>query len=103
MLRRWGEETGRRLEAATRRLSILFFTRLFPAAFSRERFYYALLFAGLPIKGVTLALLNDIFLNDIFLLHQALEAAQRILKGLTLLESDFRQLTTPQNSSRWTR
>jgi len=31
-------------------------------------------------------------LNDVFLLHFTLEAAQRILEGFTLLNSDFRQL-----------
>jgi len=39
-------------------------------------------------------------LDNIFLLHFALETAQRILEGLTLLNSNFRQLTTPPNWSR---
>jgi hypothetical protein len=36
-------------------------------------------------------------------LHLALETSQRVFEGFTLLKSDFRQLTTPPNSSRWTR
>jgi hypothetical protein len=32
------------------------------------------------------------FLDDIFLLHFALEAAQRIFQGFTFLNADFRQL-----------
>jgi hypothetical protein len=35
-------------------------------------------------------------------LHLAMETTQRVLKGFALLKSDFRQLTTPPNSSRWT-
>ena len=36
----------------------------------------------------------DLF-NDVFLLHFALETAKRIFEGLSLLQSDFRQLDTP--------
>jgi hypothetical protein len=39
-------------------------------------------------------------LNDIFLLHLALETTKRILEGLSLLQSDFCQLATPPNWSR---
>jgi len=88
---------GRRPEAATHRLSILLLTSLFPAAFACEGFFDTLLLAGLQVKGVALNLLNDVFL-----LHLAFETTQRILEGFTLLKSDFRQLTTPPNSSRWT-
>ena len=89
---------GRPPEEETHRLLILFFTSFFPTAFARERFFDALFFAGLQVKGVTLDLLDDVFL-----LHLALEATQRVFEGFALLESDFRQLTTPPNSSRWTR
>jgi hypothetical protein len=41
----------------------------------------------------------DLF-NDVFLLHFALETAKRIFEGLSLLQSDFRQLDTPPNWSR---
>ena len=70
---------------------------LFPAAFACECFFDTLLFAGRQVKGVALNLLNDIFL-----LHLAMETTQLVLEGITLLKSDFRQLTTPPNSSRWT-
>jgi hypothetical protein len=39
------------------------------------------------------------FLNNVFLLHFALEAAQSILEGFTLLQSNFRQTDTPPNPS----
>jgi hypothetical protein len=65
---------------------ILLFTSLFSAAFTRERFFHALLFAGLQVKGVSLDLLDNVFL-----LNLALKAAQRILEGLALLEPDFCQ------------
>jgi hypothetical protein len=38
-------------------------------------------------------------LDDVFLLHFTFEAAQRVLEGFTLLNSDFRQLSTPPNRS----
>ena len=49
---------------------VLFFTRFFPAALARQCFLHTLLLARLQVKGVTLDLLNDVFL-----LHLALEAA----------------------------
>jgi hypothetical protein len=65
---------------------ILLFASLFSAAFTRERFFNALLFAGLQVKGVSLDLLDNIFL-----LNLALKAAQRVLEGFALLEPDFCQ------------
>ena len=79
-------------------VSILLLTRFFATSFTCKRFLDSLLFAGLQVKGVALNLLNDVFL-----LHLALKSSQRVFEGLPLLESDFRQLTTPPNSSRWTR
>jgi hypothetical protein len=49
---------------------ILFFACLFSGTLSRERSLYTPFFAGLQVKGVTLNLLDDVFL-----LHLALEAA----------------------------
>jgi len=49
---------------------ILFFTCLFASALTSQRSFHALLFAGLQVKGVTFH-----FLDDVFLLHLALEAA----------------------------
>ena len=74
---------------------ILFFSCFLATAFARQCFLYALFLAWLQVEGVTLNLLDNIFL-----LHFALETAQRILEGLTLLNSDFRQLATPPNWSR---
>jgi hypothetical protein len=37
--------------------------------------------------------------DDIFLLHFALETAQSVFEGLTLLQSNFRQTDTPPNPS----
>jgi hypothetical protein len=71
---------------------ILFFARLFAAAFAGERFFHPLLFAGLQVKGMSFH-----FLDDVFLLYLPLETAKRVLEGLALLNSDFSQLTdTPQ-------
>jgi hypothetical protein len=78
--------------------SILFLTGFFAAAFASERFFDTLLFAGLQVKGVSLDLLDDVFL-----LHPTLKTPQCVLEGFTLVKSDFRQLATPPNSSRWTR
>jgi len=81
-----------------RPLFLLFrlFPGLFPATLARQRFFHALLLAGLQIKGVSLDLLDNVFL-----LHLALEPAQGIFEGLTLLQSDFSQSTTPPNSPGW--
>ena len=71
---------------------VLLFPSFFPAAFTRQRFLDTLLFARLQVKGVTLDLLDDVFL-----LHFALETAQGIFEGLSLLDSYFSQLTnTPK-------
>ena len=88
---------GPRQPAATHRLSMLFFTSLFSAAFARYCFFDTLLFARLQVKGVAHPL------NDVFPLHRALETTQRVFEGFALVKPDFRQLTTPPNSSRWTR
>ena len=46
----------------------------------------ALFLSGLQVKGVSFDLLDDVFL-----LHLALETTQRVLEGLAFLNSDFRQ------------
>ena len=72
--------------------SVLFFTRFLAAALTGQCFFYALLLARLQVKGVTLDLLNNVFL-----LHFALEATQCIFEGLALLKSYFCQLNyTPK-------
>ena len=71
---------------------ILFFACLFSGALARERGLHTLFFAGLQVEGVSLNLLDDVFL-----LHLALEAAQSILEGFTLLKPHFCQnLHTPR-------
>jgi hypothetical protein len=74
--------------------SILFFTRFFPSPFASQSSLDTLFLARLQIKGVALNLLNNIFL-----LHLALEAAQSILEGFSLLQSYFSQLDTPPDPS----
>ena len=76
---------------------ILFFACLLSGALARVRGLHTLLFAGLQVEGVTLNLLDDVFL-----LHLALEAAQSILEGFTLLKPYFCQTYTPPDSSGWT-
>jgi hypothetical protein len=49
---------------------ILFFTCLFSCALPSQRSFHTLFFAGLQVKGVTLNLLDNVFL-----LHLAFEAA----------------------------
>ena len=71
---------------------ILLFACLLPAALAGQCFFHPLFFAWLQVKGVTLDLLDDVFL-----LHFALKATQCILEGFALVKSDFRQLNyTPK-------
>ena len=71
---------------------VLFFTRFFPAALARQCFLHTLLLARLQVKGVTLDLLDNVFL-----LHLALESTQCVFEGLALLKSYFCQLNyTPK-------
>jgi len=75
---------------------VLLFPSFFPAALARQCFLHALFLAGFQIKGVALDLLNYVFL-----LHLALEAAQCILKGLALLQSDFCQRNYTPKLVQW--
>ena len=93
------ERKGAALGWAALLLLLLFFPSFFPAALARQSFLHAPLFAGFQVKGVALH-----FFDDILLLHLALEAAQGILKGFSLLQPDFRQSNyTPQLVPFWTR
>jgi len=67
-------------------LLVLLFPSFFPAALACQCFFHTLLLAGFQIKGVALYLLDNVFL-----LHLTLEAAQCVLEGLALLQSDFCQ------------
>jgi hypothetical protein len=75
-------------------LSVLLFANLFASALASERSFHALFLTGFQVKGVALN-----FLDDVFLLHFALETAKRILEGFALLQSNFRQTNTPPNPS----
>jgi L-threonylcarbamoyladenylate synthase len=66
-------------------------SRLLAAPFPRQGFFDSSFFPGFQVKRVFLDLLDDVFL-----LHLALEAAQSIFQRLTILKSHFRQnLNTP--------
>jgi hypothetical protein len=86
------QERNARMERAAlgsggpRVLLVLLFPSFFPAALTCQGFFHTLLLAGFQIEGVALYLLDDVFL-----LHLTLEAAQCVLKGLALLQSDFCQ------------
>ena len=73
-------------------LLFLLFASFLPAAFACQGFLDSLFLAGLQIKGVPLDLLNNVFL-----LHFALEPPQSVLEGLALLRPNFGQLAyTPK-------
>jgi hypothetical protein len=74
--------------------SVLFLANFLTGALASERGFYAFLLTGLQVKGVALDLLDNVFL-----LHFALEAAQGVLEGFPLLQSNFRQTDTPPNPS----
>ena len=77
--------------------SVLFLARLLPCTFAGESSFHTLFLTGLQVEGMTFY-----FLDDVFLLHFALETAQSIFKRFTLLKPYFGQTDTPPNSSRWT-
>jgi len=76
---------------------ILFFTGLLASTLASERSFYTLFLARLQVEGVTLDLLDNVFL-----LHFALETTQSVLEGFPLLKSYFCQTDTPPNPSGWT-
>lgn len=65
---------------------VLFFTNFFTVTLACESFLHALLLAWFQVEGVALN-----FLDDVFGLHFALKTAQRILKGLAFLDTNFCQ------------
>ena len=76
---------------------VLFLTCLLASSLASESSFHTLLFAGLQVKGVALDLLDNVFL-----LHLTLKAAQSVLEGLSLLKPNFCQTDTPPDSSGWT-
>jgi hypothetical protein len=73
---------------------ILFLARFLSTALAGQRFFYSLPLAGFQVKRVTLY-----FFNDVLGLYLTLESPQRVFEGLTLLKSNFCQLTTPPHWS----
>jgi hypothetical protein len=76
--------------------SVLFFTNLLPVALARKGFLDALLLSWLQVERMAFN-----FLDDVFGLHLALEASQRILKGFAFLNTNFCQLNTPPGPPKW--
>jgi hypothetical protein len=81
-------------EGAPSHTLVLLLANLLTSALASQRGLYPFLFTGFQIKGVAL----DLF-DNVLLLYFALEAAQRVLKGFTLLQPNFRQTDTPPNPS----
>jgi hypothetical protein len=75
---------------------ILLFAGLLAVTLAGQCFLDAALFAGLQIVGVTLD-----FLDDVFLLHLALETAERILERLAFLYADFCQIENTPKPADW--
>jgi hypothetical protein len=76
---------------------VLFFARFFASSLASKSGLNTLFLAGLQVEGVALDLLDNVFL-----LHLALEAAQSVLEGFALLKPYFCQTDTPPNPSGWT-
>src|SRR5215467_14093552 len=86
----------RREVRANRRL-ILFAPLLLAQTLPRKRFLGPALLAGFHVEAVLLDLLDDVFL-----LHFALETPQCIFQRFILLDNNFRQfLIHPQSGSDW--
>jgi hypothetical protein len=75
-------------------ISVLLLANFLASALASQCRLYTFFLTGLQVKGVAL----DLF-DNVFLLHFALEAAQCVLEGFTLLQSNFRQTNTPPNPS----
>jgi hypothetical protein len=73
---------------------VLFLANLLTGSFASERGFHALFLTGLQVKGVSFYLFNNVFL-----LNFALEPAQGVLEGFTLLKTNFCQTDTPPNQS----
>ena len=73
---------------------VLFLADLLAVALAGKRFLDALLLAGLQIEGVTLH-----FLDDVFGLDLALEAAQRVFQRLAFLHTNLCQVKYTSKSS----
>jgi hypothetical protein len=87
--------TSRLLTPSLPTLSICFFTNLLASSLAGQSRFNPLFLARLQVEGVALYLFNDVFR-----LHFTLEAAQSILEGFTLLQSNFRQTKHTPKSAR---
>ena len=76
----------RRSSRVSLRLLVLLATLLLTQSLPRKGFFRPALFARLHIEAMLLDLLDDIFL-----LHLALESPQGILQRFVLLNDNFRQ------------
>jgi hypothetical protein len=65
---------------------VLLFASFFAAALARQRFFYALSFAGLKVERVTFY-----FLDNVLGLYLSLETAKGVFEGFSLLKSNFSQ------------
>jgi hypothetical protein len=74
---------------------IRFSTLLLAQSLSRKGFFGTALLAGLHIETMLLD-----FLDDVFLLHFALETAQSVLQGLRFLDDDFSHVKFTPNPVR---
>jgi hypothetical protein len=74
--------------------SVLLLANLLASALTSQRGLHTFLLAGFQVKGVAFNLFDNVFL-----LHFPLEAAQCVLEGFPLLQSNFRQTDTPPNPS----
>jgi len=83
-----------RMAGAAERL-VRFPPLLFAQSLPRKRFFGPALFTGLHIE----AMLLD-FLDDVFLLHLALETAQSVLQRFTFLDDDFSHVDFTPNPVR---
>jgi hypothetical protein len=82
-------------EAGAAEILVRFPPLLFAQSLPRKRFLGPALFTGLHIE----AMLLD-FLDDVFLLHLALETAQSVLQRFTFLDDDFSHVIFTPNPVR---
>jgi hypothetical protein len=84
---------------AARRRLVRFSPLLLAQSLPRKGFFGSAFLTGLHIEAVLLD-----FLNDVFLLHLALETAQCIFQRLAFLDNDFSHFYIhPQSGSDWLR
>jgi hypothetical protein len=72
---------------------VLFLACFLTCPLASQRGFHALFLARLQVKGVSLDLLDDVFL-----LHFPLKTAKSVLEGFPLLQSNFRQPDAPPDS-----